>query len=160
MLAAIGGLGLLYLWATWRSGQAPPADAIEQGMVVLLVLVLAPLSFNYSYVWLVFPLTLLLHLAMASPSGSPLRRWGAGAVVASVGLLALALPWRREAQAYGNVFFSGLVPLIALGVILRRGWTPTAASPALAAPALPDRRSRAGLGEAEAVTNPDVSRPA
>ncbi|HEY2156919.1 MAG TPA: glycosyltransferase family 87 protein, partial [Isosphaeraceae bacterium] len=51
MLGAVASLGLLYLWATWRSGDLPPpADAIEQGLVVLLVLVLAPLSFNYSYV--------------------------------------------------------------------------------------------------------------
>lgn len=124
MLGAVAALGLFYLWATWRSGdRPPPADAIEQGLVVLLVLVLAPLSFNYSYVWLVFPLTLLLHFAMTAPARLPLRRWSIVSMVASVGLLALALPWRREAQAYGNVFFSGLVLVIALGMILRRGWT-------------------------------------
>ncbi len=124
MLGAVAALGLFYLWSTWRSGhRPPPADAIEQGMVVLLVLVLAPLSFNYSYVWLMFPLTLLMHFALSSPAGSPLRGWSVLSIAASVVLLSLALPWRREAQAYGNVFFSGLVLLIGLGMILRRGWT-------------------------------------
>ena len=122
MLGAIGSLGLFYLWSTWRSDGRPPADAIEQAMVTLLVLVLAPLSFNYSYVWLVFPLTLCVHLGVSAPPGTPMRRWGIGSVAASVLLMALALPWRREAQAYGNVFFSGLVLLIGLGLILRRGW--------------------------------------
>jgi hypothetical protein len=122
MLGVIGGLGLFYLGTTWRSPQSPPSDAIEQAMVALLVLVLAPLSFNYSYVWLVFPLTVLLHLASAAPAGSPMRRVGSATTIVSVVLLSLALPWRREAQAYGNVFFSGLVPLIGLGLILRRGW--------------------------------------
>jgi hypothetical protein len=123
MLAAVGGLVLFYLWSTWRAGaEPPPADAIEAAMVSLLVLVLAPLSFNYSYVWLLFPLTLLLHLAAAAPRGSSMRRWGIATVAASVVLMSLALPWRREAQAYGNVFFSGLVLLLGLGLVLRRGW--------------------------------------
>jgi hypothetical protein len=128
MLAAVAGLGLFYLWATWRTGaESPPADAIETAMVSLLVLVLAPLSFNYSYVWLLSPLTLLLHLASAAPHGSSMRRWGLATVAASVVLMSLALPWRREAQAYGNVFFSGLVLLLGLGLILRRGWYKQAA---------------------------------
>ncbi len=137
MLGAIGGLGLFYLWSTWGSGkQPPPADAIEQGMVSLLILVLAPLSFNYSYVWLLFPLTLLLHLSVAAPAPSPMRRWGLASVVASVFLMSLALPWRREAQAYGNVFFSGLVLLLGLGLILRRGWYDLAV-PAIETPPSP-----------------------
>ena len=122
MLGAIGSLGLFYLWSTWRTDGRPPADAIEQAMVTLLVLVLAPLSFNYSYVWLIFPITVAAHLGLAAPRGTPMRRSGVATVAASIVLMALALPWRREAQAYGNVFFSGLVLLIGLGLILRRGW--------------------------------------
>jgi hypothetical protein len=71
-----------------------------------------------------------------------MRRWGVGSVAASVLLMALALPWRREAQAYGNVFFSGLVPLIGLGLVLRRGWysqaAPTIAAPSSRTPARRD----------------------
>ncbi len=60
--------------------------------MTLLVLVLAPLSFNYSYVWLVFPLTLLMHFGMTSPAGSPLRRWSVLSIAACVVLLSLAFP--------------------------------------------------------------------
>ena len=77
-------------------------------------------------------------------------------IAASVVLMSLALPWRREAQAYGNVFFSGLVLLIGLGLILRRGWyaqavsgrsprrSPSPADPAvdMAIPSRLRRRSR------------------
>jgi hypothetical protein len=123
MLGSIGALGLFYLWSTIRPGpRAPASDAVEQSMVTILVLMLAPLSFNYSYVWLIFPLTVLVHLALASPAGSILRRFSWRTIALSVSIMALALPMLRVAQAYGNVFFSGLVLLIGLGIILRRGW--------------------------------------
>jgi hypothetical protein len=128
MVGVIAGLGLFYLRATFRADQSPPNDAIEQAMVAVLILFLAPLSFNYSYVWLLYPFTVLLYLALASPSGSSMRRAGLGTVILSIALLALALGWRRTAQAYGNVFFSGLVVLIGLGLILRRGWSSQAAT--------------------------------
>lgn len=41
-----------------------------------------------------------------------------GSVAASLGVLALSIPFRREAAAYGNSFFSALILLVALGVRL------------------------------------------
>jgi hypothetical protein len=131
MIGAIGALGLFYLVSTRHSASRPPDDAIEQAMVTVLILQLAPLSFNYSYVWLMYPLTVLLYLTYSAPKGSAMRRAGLGTVVASVLLLALALAWRRTAQAYGNVFFSGLVVLVGLGMILRNGWSRQAVGGAL-----------------------------
>ncbi|MFM8230065.1 MAG: hypothetical protein ACKOAL_02465, partial [Chthoniobacterales bacterium] len=83
---------------------------------------LAPLSFQSSYVWLIFPLTTLLYLALSSPLGSRLRStawWGVGGCV---GLLALSIPAAKLSNAYANVFLAGLVVYVVLGLILRSGW--------------------------------------
>ncbi len=123
MLGSVAALGVYYLWSTRGArGQAEPADAAEQAMATLLLVMFSPLSFNYMYVWMMFPLAVLLHLAASAPGGSAIRRTALGLVAASVTLLALAIPMRRVAQAYGSVFFSGLVLLIGLGWILRRNW--------------------------------------
>ena len=122
MLGTVGGICLFYLGTSWGATRGgPPADAVDGAMVTILILMFAPLSFNYSYVWLIFPLTLLLHLGRSAPARSSLRRWCQGGIVASVGLLALALPMLKTAQAYGNVFFAGAALLLVLGVILRWG---------------------------------------
>ncbi len=92
-------------------------------MVIILLLMMAPLSFNYSYVWLIFPLTLMGHLVLSAPAGSAPRRLVVGAIALSLGLLALSIPMPMTAQAYGNVFFSGLVLWLVLGVALKRGWS-------------------------------------
>ena len=124
MLAAIAAVGLFTLWVMPRGRDRIPADdGLEQGMVTILLLMLAPLSFNYSYVWLLFPLTLLGHLALAAPAGSAPRRYAPAVIALAVGLLALSIPMPKTAQAYGNVFFSGLVLWLGLGTALKLGWS-------------------------------------
>jgi hypothetical protein len=122
MVATVGLLGLFYLGTTWGTTKLPaPADAVEQSMGIIMVLFLTPLSFNYGYVWLIFPMTVLLHLGFSSPPDSRLRLISWGSIAVSIVLLSLSVSMLRQAQAYGNVFFSGLVLMVALGVILRSG---------------------------------------
>ena len=122
MIGSVGLLGAFYLATTRGASKLPPpADAIEQAMGVIMVLFLTPLSFNYGYVWLIFPMTVLLHLGFSSAPDSRLRLVSWGSIAASVVLLSLSVPMLRQAQAYGNVFASGLVLMLALGVILRTG---------------------------------------
>ena len=122
MIGAVGLLGLFYLGSTWGAAKRPqPADAVEQSMGIIMVLFLTPLSFNYGYVWLMFPMTVLLHLGFSSGRESRLRLLSWGSIAVSVVLLSLSVSMLRPAQAYGNVFVSGLVLMIALGVILKTG---------------------------------------
>ena len=46
---------------------APPrTDALEFALVTLLIVMFSPLSFNYAYVWLIYPLTVALHLVLTT----------------------------------------------------------------------------------------------
>lgn len=122
MLIAVAGLVLFYAVTAWRAPPQGTAASLDEGMVSLIVVFLAPLSFQYSYVWLIFPLTALLYLALSSPFGSRLRSaawWGIGGCV---GLLVLSIPAAKLSNAYANVFLAGLVVYVVLGLILRSGW--------------------------------------
>lgn len=143
MIGVSAALGLGYMAATWGATKLPiPADAVEQAMGCIVVLFFTPLSFNYGYVWLMFPMTVLLHLGFASKSDSKLRLISWGAIAGSILLLSFSVSALRTAQAYGNVYFSGLVLMIALGVVLRSGLLSEANRPFI--PAF--RRPRIGSG--------------
>ena len=117
---AIGALLLAFLAALPRGGPAPPlTDALEWGAVLLLVAMLSPLSFNYSFAWMLLPLGAAAGALLEAPEGSAARSRWAWALGASLGVQALALPFRRGAQAYGNVFLSALILFAAIVVELR-----------------------------------------
>ncbi len=116
ILASSLALGFFYLASMPRAGRrTPKSDALEQGMLLLLIITFNPLCFNYSYVWLIYPLTLSASLMLESPVGSSSRRWRFLWNAAPVCLLALAIPFLKGAQAYGNAFVAGLILLVGLG---------------------------------------------
>jgi hypothetical protein len=91
------------------------SSAIEYALLALLILMFSPLSFNYSFVWLLYPLTLALHLGLEASERSASRRVLIGSVVCSISLLGLSLVESRTAAGYGNSFFAAFVLLVALG---------------------------------------------
>lgn len=122
MAVVVAALVVFYAVAAWRAPPNGLGASLDEGMVALLAVFLAPLSFQYSYVWLMFPITALLYLGVSSPIGSRLRSaawWGIGGCV---GLLALSIPAARLSNAYANVFLAGLVVFVFLGLILRSRW--------------------------------------
>ena len=64
-------LGGLYIGVMPKKANRNRASsAIEYAMLVLLILMFSPLSFNYAYVWLLYPLTLaVFHLGLEAPEG-------------------------------------------------------------------------------------------
>ena len=90
-------------------------DAIEYAIVILLTVMFSPLSFNYAYVWLIYPMTLGLHLVMSEPPGAPGHRIRVAWIAAVFLIPALALPMPVLAQAYGNLFVPALLLLSAWG---------------------------------------------
>jgi hypothetical protein len=122
---ALGGLyvGLM----PRKESRNQVSSAIEYALLILLILMFSPLSFNYFYVWLLYPLTLAMHLGLEAPSGSAGRRVLLGSVAASLGSLAFSLVSSRTAAGYGNSFFAGAILLAGLG--WRLGVEPGADSP-------------------------------
>jgi hypothetical protein len=94
-------------------------DAIEAAMLLLLIQAFNPLSFDYSFVWLLYPVTLAVALAQESPEGSRERSVLVGGLAAAIAVFSLALPFRRVAQAYGNLLAADVLLLAVLGWQLR-----------------------------------------
>ena len=112
----------------WRAPRTGPVLATEGAMLTLLILAFSPLSFNYSFVWLMYPLTVALFFGTEAAPGSAERRVMIGAVAGSLGLLALSLVSTRAAAGYGNSFFAAMTLFAALAWKL--AVDPTAQSPA------------------------------
>ena len=120
-LAAIAALCLFVVAVLPRfKNRTRETDAIEYAIVILLTVMFSPLSFNYAYVFLIYPMTLGLHLVLSEPP----RALGTGIRVAWITAVflipALALPMPQLAQAYGNLFIPALLLLFGLGTILHR----------------------------------------
>ena len=108
-------LGGLYVGLmSWKMPRLGPILATEGALLILLILVFSPLSFNYSYVWLMYPLTVALYFGTEATPRSAERRVMIGAVAGALGLLALSLVSARTAAGYGNSFWAAIVLFVAL----------------------------------------------
>jgi hypothetical protein len=101
-----------------RNRQTPQTTAIEFALVTLLTVMFSPLSFNYAYVWLIYPITLGLHLVMSEASTAPWHKLKTTWIATVVLIPALAIPMPLVAQAYGNLFLPALLLVIGLGLML------------------------------------------
>jgi len=112
MALLLGGLFVALM--PWKAPPTGPVAAIEGALLILLILVFSPLSFNYFYVWLLYPLTVALYLGGEAPPRSTERRIMFGSVAASLGLLGLSVVSSRVAAGYGNSFFAAAALFAAL----------------------------------------------
>jgi alpha-1,2-mannosyltransferase len=120
-LAVIVGLCSFVLAVLpFSSHRTRQTDAIEYAIVILLTVMFSPLSFNYAYVWLIYPMTVGLHLVMSEPAGASAHRIKIAWITAVFLIPALAIPLPLYAQAYGNLFLPALLLLFGLGAMLHR----------------------------------------
>jgi len=103
-------------------GRAPTTreDSLEWAMLLLLIALVTPISWNYGFVWMLYPLGVATKMMLDAPPLSRERLRTAGWLALSLLVQGTALPMRRGAQAYGCVFFSAVILLIGLGLALRR----------------------------------------
>jgi hypothetical protein len=123
-VTAVTGAAILCLSLFVAIVMPPPGrrtrqtDAIEFALVCLVTVMFSPLSFNYAYVWLIYPTTVGLHLVLSEPTVVP-RHWVKVVwIVAVLAIPALAIPMPLWAQAYGNLFVPALLLLLGLGAML------------------------------------------
>ena len=106
--AAIIGLGFIAVMPP-MSRRTPQSDAEELGVLFCLMTVASPLARQYYFIWLFFPLTVLLHRAAYDPRAGARKGTWAALAIAGI-LLCLALPYfPRSFQAFGNNFLATAV---------------------------------------------------
>ncbi len=93
-VAAILSLCLFVVAVLPRANQRTrETDVLEFAIVTLLTVMLSPLSFNYAYVWLLFPTTVGLNLVLSTPcEGRPGARLQVAWITAVLAIPALAIP--------------------------------------------------------------------
>src|SRR5262249_17588297 len=100
-VSAMLGLGFLAVMPPQRE-RTPRSDAEELGILFCLMTVASPLARQYYFVWLFFPMTVLMHRAAYDPR--PVTRKGTWALILIAGFLfGLSLPvFPKDLQAFGN----------------------------------------------------------
>ena len=105
-------LGILFIAVMPRRGmRSAESDAIEFALLTLLMLMTTPLSFGYFFSWLMLPFAVITQRVLAG-KGSAILWWS----LPALGILALALPFPRGAQLYGNTFLAALLLFIGLSI--------------------------------------------
>ncbi|MFM1802263.1 MAG: hypothetical protein RJA81_1615, partial [Planctomycetota bacterium] len=125
MIFSVLAIGLFTMWSWWGEGLPghTPSDSAnaEQGMSLMLTVLMAPLSFNYSYVWLIFPFTFLMAIILDDRRPAYQRKSASRTLAIAVLLLSFSLFSPSVAAAYGNIFFASFVVFLGLGMWERRG---------------------------------------
>jgi hypothetical protein len=100
-ISVLIGLGYIAVMPR-RNRRTPRSDAEELGILFCLMTVASPLARQYYFMWLFFPITILIHRAAWDPR--PAVRVGTWAVLAaSITLLGFSLPvYPNVLQAWGN----------------------------------------------------------
>src|SRR5712671_5311582 len=95
------GLGFIAVMPA-RSRRTRRSDAEELGILFCLMTVASPLARQYYFMWLFFPVTVLMHRAAYDPRAAVRR--GTRVVLAIAGILVcLSLPvFPNDLQAFGN----------------------------------------------------------
>ncbi len=95
------GLGFIAVMPP-RSRRTPRSDAEELGILFCLMTVASPLARQYYFMWLFFPVTVLIHRAAYDPRAAVRRgTWVMLAIAGS--LICLSLPFfPTDLQAFGN----------------------------------------------------------
>jgi hypothetical protein len=95
------GLGYVAVMPA-RSRITPRSNAEELGILFCLMTMASPLARQYYFIWLFFPITILMHRAAYDPRAAVKAGTWAGLIISGL-LMCLSIPvFPKELQAYGN----------------------------------------------------------
>jgi hypothetical protein len=103
-----------------RGARTARTDAIEFALVTLLIVMFSPLSFNYAFVWLIYPMTVGLNLVLNERFDPRWRKATIAWISTVLVIPGMAVFMPLYAQAYGNLFVPALLLLFGLGLACRR----------------------------------------
>ena len=127
------GLGYVAVMPA-ASRRTERSDAEEVGILFCLMTVASPLARQYYFMWLFFPMTVLMHRAAFDPRPT-VKAVSWALLAAAGGLLCLSLPiFPNDLQAYGNNLVATVVLVIGLVWHLLNPPSPAADNPLRAAP--------------------------
>lgn len=119
-IAALIGLAYLVAMPPMRR-RTPDSDTAETAILISLMIIASPIAYTYYFVWLLYPVTLLIHHGMTGPDRTV--RWVSwGTLTLTMLLLAIGTPNDRPhvIQAWGNAFWAIVVLVIGLTWLMRR----------------------------------------
>src|SRR5437763_15081691 len=90
-------------------------DILDFSLPILMMTMITPLSSGYLLSWLILPFAVLTQGVLAA-KGSIIIWWSLPALA----LLALALPFPRSTEIYGNTLFAALLLFIGFSIELLR----------------------------------------
>jgi hypothetical protein len=122
------GLGYIAVMPPF-SRRTARSDAEEIGILFCLMTVASPLARQYYFMWLFFPVTILIHRAAFDPRAD-VRGWSWAALAIAGLLMCLSLPvFPNDIQAYGNNLAATAVIAAALVWHILHPLAETAAGP-------------------------------
>lgn len=130
-VSALLGLGFIAVMPR-RSQRTARSDAEELGILFCLMTVASPLARQYYFMWLFFPMTVLMHRAAFDARANV--RLGTWLALAAAGILMLlALPWFPNViQAWGNNLLATAILAAALAWHIRHPPVAAGSAPAAA----------------------------
>jgi hypothetical protein len=117
----MGLIGLGFCLALPRAHErSPRSDAAEYALLISLMTIASPLARAYYFVWLLFPITVLVYRAALDPAPE-VRRLTAGLLAIAIALFAVS-PFFESPhwpEALGNWFWATMIIAAALGWHMR-----------------------------------------
>jgi hypothetical protein len=113
-LAVAGLLGLGFVAAMpRRENRTRGTDAAEFGMLIVLMIVGTPYAFSYYFVWLIYPLTVVVHHGLNGRGKLTYRNVAWDVVFGVLVLFASSAPVAGNIypMAYGSLFWAAMVTL-------------------------------------------------